>query len=44
VAQISNGGGDLESALLSYRGGNECQWCGGWFWLFNLEAFVAAAA
>ena len=44
VAQVSNGGGDLEAALLSYWGGDECQWCGSWFGLLDLEAFVAAAA
>jgi hypothetical protein len=44
VAQVSNGGGDLEAALLSYWGGDECQWCGSRFGLFDLKAFVAAAA
>jgi hypothetical protein len=44
VAQVSNGGGDLEAALLSYWGGDECQRCGSRFGLFDLKAFVAAAA
>jgi hypothetical protein len=44
VAQVSNGGGDLEAALLSYWGGDECQRCWSRFGLFDLEAFVAAAA
>jgi hypothetical protein len=44
VAQVSNGSGDLEAALLSYRGGDECQGSGSRFGLFDLEAFVAATA
>ena len=28
VAQIANGGGDLQAAFVSYGCGDECQWCG----------------
>jgi hypothetical protein len=44
MAQVSNGGGDLKAALLCYRGGDECQGSGSRLGLFDLEAFVAAAA
>jgi hypothetical protein len=44
VTQVSNGSGDLDAALLSYRGGDECQGSGSRFGLFDLKAFVAATA
>jgi hypothetical protein len=44
MAQVSNGGGDLNAALLRYRGRDQSQGSGSRFGLFDLEAFVAAAA
>jgi hypothetical protein len=44
VAQIANGGGDLQSAFYCYRCRYQCQRSGSRFRLFDLEAFVAAAA
>ncbi len=44
VTQISNGGGDLQTALNSDGCGDERQRGGSWFGLFDLKAFVAAPA
>jgi hypothetical protein len=44
VAQVANGVGYLQAAFLGCGWGNQRQWCGSRFGLFDLEAFVAAAA
>ena len=44
VTQIANGSGDLQAALTAPGVGNKRQWGGGRLGLFDLEAFVAAAA
>jgi hypothetical protein len=41
---VANGVGYLQAAFLGCGWGNQRQWCGSRFGLFDLEAFVAAAA